>query len=64
MPNIDGIELTKQLREQFKPNLPIVVVSAFGGEIISKAINAGANEALQKPFYIDSLLALVKQILS
>ena len=34
MPNIDGIELTKQLREQFKSTaLPIVIVSAFGGDI-------------------------------
>ncbi len=64
MPNIDGIELTKKLREQFKSTLPIMVVSAFGGELVSKAIEAGANGAIQKPLHVDSLLTLVKQILS
>lgn len=65
MPNIDGIELTKQLREQFKStSLPIVVVSALGGEMISKAIEAGADEAMQKPLQLDSLFTLVRQILS
>ena len=64
MPNIDGIELTKQLREQFQSTLPIVIVSAFGGEVVSKAIEAGANGAIQKPLHIDSLLTLVEQILS
>ena len=65
MPNIDGIELTKQLREQFKSiSLPIVIVSAFGGDMVSKAIEAGADGAMQKPLHVDSLLTLVKQILS
>lgn len=65
MPNIDGIELTKQLREQFKSTaLPIVIVTAFCGEIVSKAIEAGADGVVQKPLYSDSLLTLVKQILS
>ena len=65
MPEIDGIELTKKLREQFKStSLPIVIVSAFGGEMVSKAIEAGADGAMQKPLHIDSLLTLVKQILS
>jgi len=64
MPNIDGVELTKQLREQFKStSLPIVILSAFGGEVVSKAIEAGADGAIQKPLHIDSLLTLVKQIL-
>jgi CheY-like chemotaxis protein len=65
MPNIDGIELTKQLREQFKStSLPIVILTAFGSEMISKAIEAGADGAVQKPLHLDSLLTLVKQILS
>ena len=64
MPNIDGIELTKQLREQFQSTLPIVIVSAFGREVVSKAIEAGADGAIQKPLHIDSLLTLLNQILS
>ena len=65
MPNLDGIELTKRLREQFQStSLPVVVVSAIGSEIISEAINAGANQAIQKPMQLDSLLTMVKQILS
>lgn len=65
MPNLDGIELTKRLREQFQStSLPIVVVSALEREVVLEAINAGANEAMQKPMQLDSLLTLVKQILS
>lgn len=49
MPNLDGIELTKQLREQFQStSLPILVVSALEGEIVSEAIIAGATDAIKK----------------
>jgi len=44
--------------------LPIVVMSALEREVVLEAINAGANEAVQKPMQLDSLLTLVKQILS
>lgn len=65
MPNLDGIELTKKLREQFQStSLPIVIVSAFGSGMISEAIHAGANDAIKKPMEIDALLTLVHQILS
>ena len=65
LPNLDGIELTKRLREQFhSTTLPVVVVSAFGSDVLADAIDAGANGALQKPMQTDSLLTLIKQILS
>lgn len=65
MPNLDGIELTKKLREQFQStSLPIVIVSALDSRTTADAIKAGANGALQKPMQLDSLLTLIKQVLS
>ncbi len=65
LPNFDGIELINRLRKEFHSStLPIVVLSAVGSEILSDAVNAGANGVIQKPMQIDSLLTLIKQVLS
>ena len=65
MPNVDGIQLIKRLREQFKShNVPIVVMSAFGSGATQDAMDAGANRSAPKPMQIDSLLKLVRQLLT
>jgi CheY-like chemotaxis protein len=65
MPKVDGIEMIKRLREQFKTNtMPIVVMSAFGSGATQDAIDAGANRSAPKPMQIDYLLRLVKQLLT
>ena len=65
MPNLDGIEMIKRLREQFKTTImPIVVMSAFCSGATQDAIAAGANSSAPKPMQIDYLLNLVKQLLS
>jgi two-component system KDP operon response regulator KdpE len=56
LPDADGIELTKQLREWTET--PIVVISARGEEEDKvKAFEAGADDYLTKPFGIRELLA-------
>jgi len=51
MPEIDGITLIKKVRvmENYK-DLPVIVLSGLGDEMIKEAMEAGANSYLTKPF--------------
>jgi CheY-like chemotaxis protein len=65
MPNLDGIDLIKRLRQ--RPNLnqiPIVVVSAYGSGNLLQAIDAGANVAIRKPIPIGNLFVMIRGLLS
>lgn len=65
MPKVDGIEMIKRLREQFRSEaVPIVVMSAFGSGITKDALDAGASRSTPKPMQVDSLLNVVRQLLS
>ncbi len=61
MPRLDGLELTRKLREQFdKAVLPIVLVSVMSEEDdIVRGFEAGANDYLVKPYRNTELLAKV-----
>jgi DNA-binding NtrC family response regulator len=61
MPNMDGIELLKRLREQDR-SLPVLMVTAFGD--VSSAVAAmrdGAEDFLTKPVDFDALLVAVER---
>src|SRR5262245_59590678 len=62
MPNLDGIEMTKLIRQNpdFR-NLPIIVISAYGSGNLINAINVGANAAMRKPIHAESLLGHLKE---
>lgn len=65
MPNLDGIEMIKRMRELFRSKpVPIVVMSGFGSGATQKALEAGANRSAAKPMQVDSLLKIVRQLLS
>jgi two-component system KDP operon response regulator KdpE len=59
LPDIDGLEVTRQLREWM--TTPIIVLSARGqeGDKIA-ALDAGADDYLTKPFGVGELLARMR----
>ncbi|MCE6989962.1 response regulator [Dyadobacter sp. CY323] len=62
MPEMDGIEATRRIREQSRwANLPIIAVTAkaMQGDR-EQCLAAGANDYISKPVDIDKLLSLIK----
>ena len=63
MPNLDGIEMVRRLRQMPEgSHVPILVMSAYGMSKISEALEAGADHALLKPVNFASLIETVKKI--
>jgi two-component system response regulator HydG len=59
MPNMDGIELLRRMREQ-DPNIPVIVATAFGDvNTAVQAMRAGAEDYLTKPIDFDALLVAI-----
>ena len=59
LPDMDGIEVIKQIRQQ--SNTPIIVVSAREEEAEKiRALDLGADDYMTKPFYQGELLARIR----
>jgi two-component system KDP operon response regulator KdpE len=62
LPDGDGIELCRQLREW--SSMPIIVLSAIGDEAEKvRALRAGADDYVTKPFGPDELVARLEAVL-
>lgn len=63
LPDMDGINVVKTVR-QFKERLPIIVVSARDGEEEKiECLDAGVNDYVQKPFSSAELMARIRAAL-
>jgi DNA-binding response OmpR family regulator len=62
MPNVDGLEVCRQLRGWSK--VPIIMLSARGyQEDKVKCLSLGADDYISKPFGIEELIARVKAVM-
>jgi class 3 adenylate cyclase/CheY-like chemotaxis protein len=63
MPGIDGYEVCRCIRESERTSfLPVIMITASGGQEKVKALEAGADDFVLKPFDHPELLARVKSL--
>ena len=63
MPDMNGIEVLREIRKQDK-NLPVIIITAYGTiERAVEAIKAGADDFITKPFDPEHLAVVVKKAL-
>ena len=64
MPGIDGYEVCRRLREREETAvLPVIMLTASDGQEKTKAIEAGADDFIPKPFDRDELLTRIRSLL-
>ena len=64
MPNLNGIEMIKQLRKRpgFE-RVPIMAITAYGNGVAKEALDAGADRAATKPIQFTSLTVEIRELL-
>jgi DNA-binding NtrC family response regulator len=64
MPGMTGIEVLKGVKKM-SPNIPVILITAYGTVSIAvEAMKEGAAEFIMKPFSLDDLEAVVKNVLN
>jgi two-component system cell cycle response regulator len=63
MPRLDGVELTKRIKEKYN-NTDIIVITAYNADYkYTDVIRAGASDFISKPFNVDELEAKLSRII-
>ncbi|WP_418179496.1 response regulator transcription factor [Aliarcobacter lanthieri] len=62
VPNIDGINILKKIRELYEM-VPVIIISASVElDIIKQSYDFGCNDYLKKPFFIDELEIKIEKL--
>ncbi len=65
MPGMNGLELTRRIREKAGNDIPILLVSAYDwSNIEEEAKNAGINGFISKPLFRSSLYKKISEVLN
>ena len=63
MPHVTGLELIDHIRNDFKSDLPIIVISALEyDDVVLEASRLGADDFITKPFKPAELVLRVKRL--
>lgn len=63
LPNLDGLEATRRIKE-INPELPVIIQTANSlSNVYEDALKCGCNEFLTKPIKIETLLLILKKYL-
>lgn len=65
MPNLNGLDFLRQLKESPHKNLPVIMVTTEGGEkTVLEAISLGAKGFIRKPFTAEQMEAALQKALA
>ena len=63
MPNVNGLVALRKIKE-LKPNVRVVIITGYEStDVAAEAINAGADDYLNKPFDGERIKAQIKTLL-
>lgn len=63
MPDLDGVEVTRQIRAGMGSDRPVIILTAYDwGEIGNEAKAAGVTAFLSKPFYRSKICSLFNEL--
>lgn len=63
LPDTDGLELIRRLKQQ-RPDCQVILMTAFGSpEVAEQAVATGAFRVVDKPFNLDDMTHLVEEAL-
>jgi two-component system chemotaxis response regulator CheY len=61
MPVMNGVEFVRRFRDELGSATPIVMLTAEGGDLMKRALAAGATASLTKPFEPIALLSEIEK---
>lgn len=62
LPDINGLKLLELIKSRY-PELPVIVISAYGNEVTQGAVNTKHGDAyLDKPFLVDELADVISHL--